>query len=603
MKNFEITAYRIALEFDFESKQIKAIAKISITPQIPIQSLRFQSPPVHNVSGSVELSHEQDSELVIFLKDQLDPFWITISYSLDFQYAKEQVILHSYQSIAKWLPTTDEKCSFDIQITTPCVLDGKELVALCSGEILGNVVHPDPSKRIFCYSNKIPIAANSIVISIGPYESVKFSHFKPQVKTDEEEYVEQQQNSRITVFYLPNCKNFIQPSCFYLPQALEFVEQWVGGSFPFDELKIVFSDQTHTPIVSGATIIVANVNLLLQDSVIDHVFTNRFELCTAVAHQWFGHYIASQSWDDTWIIIGFSRWIAYMFLKKIHGNNEFKFRIKKDMERLCLIDVKQPPLCPMNVPKTRNDVLVGQLFEVWDDPESVRGELVSIKSALVLNMMEKRFGKGLLSKLAGKIMMSQMSGELTAGLSTVDFLKLARKVSGKLEIKEFADQWIFGSGVPIFTTSYNFNRKKMVIELKICQRSSNEGMVGATAKFTGPMTIRVQEPGGTFDTEVRIEEYQKQYDIIYHTKYKRIRRNAVKKKKSGGLFEDEEEEEEEEEQEEGVLDIAEPDRITFEWIRLDPDCVWCCHLTFEQDDFMWNSVMRQNKDVNAQYEV
>ena len=57
------------------------------------------------------------------------------------------------------------------------------------------------------------------------------------------------------------------------------------------------------------------------------------------------------------------------------------------------------------------------------------------------------------------------------------------------------------------------------------------GMSGATLKFTGPMTVRVQEPGGTFDTEIRVEEYQKQYDIIYHTKYKRIRRNATKKKK------------------------------------------------------------------------
>jgi hypothetical protein len=63
------------------------------------------------------------------------------------------------------------------------------------------------------------------------------------------------------------------------------------------------------------------------------------------------------------------------------------------------------------------------------------------------------------------------------------------------------------------------------------------------------------------------------------------------------------EEEEEEEEEEDMLDIAEPDRITFEWIRLDPDSIWCCVLSFEQDDFMWHSVVRQNKDVNAQLEV
>ena len=109
---------------------------------------------------------------------------------------------------------------------------------------------------------------------------------------------------------------------------------------------------------------------------------------------------------------------------------------------------------------------------------------MNLKSALVLNMLEKRFGKGLLSKMANKITVSQMSGEMMTGLGTYDFLKIARNVSGKLEIKEFADQWIFGSGSPIINVTYSFNRKKMVIELTIRQKSSNEGMAGATLKFT-----------------------------------------------------------------------------------------------------------------------
>ena len=295
-------------------------------------------------------------------------------------------------------------------------------------------------------------------------------------------------------------------------------------------------------------------------------------------------------------------------MRKLYGNNEYKFRLTKDTERICLIDVRMPPLCSINV-DAKKDLLIGkgkaynEQFEVFTDPCSLRAELLHLKSGLVLLMMEKRFGKQLLAKLVSKFLMSQMSGELTMGLSTIEFLKTSRKISGHLEIKEFADQWIYGSGCPIFTTSYNFNRKKMVIELKIGQRSSNEGMSGATSKFTGPFTVRVQEPGGTFDTEIRIEEYQKQYDIIYHTKYKRIRRGAVRKGKK-----QQDEEEDEEVIEEGDEDfstdvIAEPDRITFEWIRLDPEKHWLCHLTFEQDAFMWNTLVKQVKDVDAQYEA
>lgn len=210
------------------------------------------------------------------------------------------------------------------------------------------------------------------------------------------------------------------------------------------------------------------------------------------------------------------------------------------MERLCIVDVKQPPLCPVDLPKAREDLLVGHDLNPFEDSSSIRAELINIKSALVFYMMEQRFGKGLLQKVASKIMMTHMSGELGSGLGTAMFLKLARKLSGKLEIKEFADQWIYRSGSPIFSVRYTFNRKKMVIEVIIKQRSSNEGMVGANPKFSGPITIRVQEPAGTFDTEVRLDEYEKKYDIIYHTKYKRIRRTAKKTRKGDEDEEDEE---------------------------------------------------------------
>ena len=49
--------------------------------------------------------------------------------------------------------------------------------------------------------------------------------------------------------------------------------------------------------------------------------------------------------------------------------------------------------------------------------------------------------------------------------------------------------------------------------------------------------------------------------------------------------------------------MAEPDRITFEWIRIDPDSLWVCHKSFEQEDFMWNALLRQDRDIIAHYEV
>ena len=47
------------------------------------------------------------------------------------------------------------------------------------------------------------------------------------------------------------------------------------------------------------------------------------------------------------------------------------------------------------------------------------------------------------------------------------------------------------------------------------------------------MTVRVNEPTGTFDTEIQIEDKEKIFEIPYHTKYKRTRQGRRKKKIPG----------------------------------------------------------------------
>ncbi|KAJ3358055.1 hypothetical protein HDU91_005325, partial [Kappamyces sp. JEL0680] len=388
-------------------------------------------------------------------------------------------LLLSQDNMLDWFPCVlDDRYPMDFHISIPslCPVTRRKLVVVCAGELVGRFSHPLSADRtIYKYSCKIPIAPKSVVITIGAFESVKFnlrSGMADGLFGDEVPDLlnSSVSSSRLKVFYQKEWdKDLIYSTCHYLPQALDFVEQWVGASFPFASLKLVFSSTCPVPIISGATVIIVNIQLLVSERDIDH---------------WFGHYIARQSIDDVWLIVGFSRWIAYQFMRKIYGNNEVKYRLKKDMERLCLLDVKQPPICPIDMPKTQEDLLSGFDFNPFEDASSHRAELINLKSALILYMMEQRFGKGLLQKVASKIMMTQMSGELSSGLGTIFFLKLARKLSGKLEIKEFADQWIFRSGSPILTTTYSFNRKKMVIEVRIKQRSSNEGMVGANPKFT-----------------------------------------------------------------------------------------------------------------------
>lgn len=88
-------------------------------------------------------------------------------------------------------------------------------------------------------------------------------------------------------------------------------------------------------------------------------------------------------------------------------------------------------------------------------------------------MLERWLGKGLIHKTLNKFMVSAMSEELPVGLSTPHFLRVARKICSKVEIKNFADQWIYGSGCPRFSLKFQFNIKKMLAEFKFIQECTN----------------------------------------------------------------------------------------------------------------------------------
>lgn len=178
-------------------------------------------------------------------------------------------------------------------------------------------------------------------------------------------------------------------------------------------------------------------------------------------------------------------------------------------------------------------------------------EFIELKAPLVLWMLDKRMCKGGgslgLSRVIPKIMVAAMSGELIQNaLSTHWFLKSCRKISG-VDLKSFADQWIYHSGCPKFKFRYVFNRKKMVVEITMTQENTNtisgkESSVingiqidagpslskeMVTPLFTGNLTARIHEADGTpYEHILDIQENSKKFEVQFNTKYKRIRRNT-----------------------------------------------------------------------------
>jgi hypothetical protein len=144
------------------------------------------------------------------------------------------------------------------------------------------------------------------------------------------------------------------------------------------------------------------------------------------------------------------------------------------------------------------------------------------------------------------------------------------------------------------------------------------------------MTVRIHEADGTpYEHVLDIRNSQKKYEVLFNTKYKRVRRNTKRflaRKAAAAAAEagDPEAAEALEMIDSGfelklwedeskrawwmVSDWTDEDEAlmngaSYEWIRLDADFEWISIIQFDQPDYMWVSQLQRDRDVVAQLEV
>ncbi|KAG1088421.1 hypothetical protein G6F42_020279 [Rhizopus arrhizus] len=523
-------------------------------------------------------------------------------------------------------------------------------MVVCSGDIIEPVIHPtDNSIKIVHYNLSVPTPAPFIGFAIGPFEKIKISpsQLQEEVMTAADLDENQQQSLMAEINMMSNIYAFALPGLEEELSAMHFYTQEYG-SYPFSDYKLVFVEDTWADTASSASLAICSSRLLHPVEIIDQIYSTRRELSQALARQWFGIYIVQKSWPDTWLVRGLANLMGSLFIKRHLGNNEYRLRLKKDMELCCKLDLNRPPVY--------NPALPYPL-----DPEDL--DFIELKAPLVIYMLDKRMCKGGgtlgLSRVLPKILVSAMSGELAQNaISTHYFLRLCRKVSG-FDTKVFAEQWIYRSGCPKFSFSFLFNRKKMVVEifmrqentntpLAISQEQSGGSMDGSTANyqelmaplFTGNLTVRIHEADGTpYEHILDIQSTEHKFEVQFNTKYKRIRRNTKRflAKQAAAAAAVAEEEQENEDGGDGttvlgiipslglgmpifedatqkkdwkIVEWGQDEEDTsgaasamFDWIRLDAEFEWLCICEFKQPDYMWAAQLTKDRDVVAQHEA
>lgn len=261
-------------------------------------------------------------------------------------------------------------------------------------------------------------------------------------------------------FCLPGQESFLKTSTALLRSSMSFyVSEF--GSYPFNSYKLVFVDQLPTQRFDSASLSIVSLDVLHGEDAIEQAMETRQTLSHALACQWMGINIIPKTWSDIWLVNGLALYITGLFIRKLFGNNDYRFKLKKDMQRVLEWDVgSMPPICQP---------------QVLDPPDAATLPFINLKAPLVLHILDRRLGKSGtslgLSRVLPKLFLSAISGELqNNALSTHAFLRMCRKVSG-VDPRSFAEQWIYGSGCPSFGFSASFNRKKMAVEITMRQEA------------------------------------------------------------------------------------------------------------------------------------
>ncbi|KAJ6541894.1 hypothetical protein B0H19DRAFT_1175115 [Mycena capillaripes] len=534
-----------------------------------------------------------------------------------------------------WVPCIDnlwEKCTWEFEFVVPRYLeetsveddepiDASPTLVVCSGELVEQVAHPYSShKTIFLFSQAVLTSVQHIAFAAGPFHmySIPLDHIADDGNSSQ---------PPMYAFCLPGHESLLTTSTACLRSAMSFYTTEFG-SYPFGSYKLAFVDEMPTQRFDSSTFSLLSVDLLHGEDAIEQSLETRHALAHALACQWMGVNIQPKFYSDTWLVNGLALYITGLFIKKLLGNNEYRFRLKKDMQRVVERDTGlMPPVCQ----PTR-----------LEPPDAAELAFINLKAPLVLHILDRKLGKSGtslgLSRVLPKIFLSALSGENNT-ISTHMFLRTCRKVSG-VDPRTFADQWIYGSGCPTFGFSATFNRKKMAVEITMRQEcpafkmiEGNEhsmALLKPVPFFEGQMTVRIHEADGTpYEHVLDIRSTFKRYEVPFNTKYKRVRRNtkrylarqAAAQAAAEGDTEAAEAmgmvdmgfglevwEKESERNNWKVEDWTEEDETamsgaTYEWIRMDADFEWIADLKFEQPDFMWVSQLQRDRDVVAQLEA
>lgn len=192
--------------------------------------------------------------------------------------------------------------------------------------------------------------------------------------------------------------------------------------------------------------------------------------------QWFGDGVTCSTWNDGWLVNGFSSYMEYVALQHIESQSSADAWMK-DAHKT----ITSKPGGSVWVP----DSVVNDLFRLFDY------RLTYKKGPAILHILRYEINN---DSLFFAVLKRYISTYLFGDASVPAFRQIAESVTG-MDFSAFFDEWYYGNGFPIFDIRWEQTSDSLVITS--VQTTSDS----STLLFRTPFDIRVYYPGG--DTTVR----------------------------------------------------------------------------------------------------
>lgn len=204
-----------------------------------------------------------------------------------------------------------------------------------------------------------------------------------------------------------------------------------------------------------------------------------------LGHQWFGDKVTCKTWRDIWINEGFAEFSDLYAREQLLGSGAYKAEVNGHMD-----GAKQ-------VSGTVAIENPGSVNAIFDYPKTYQ------KGSVVVHMLRGVMG----DELFFSALKEFQNTEFAYGAASIeDFQSVAERVYGE-SLQWFFDQWLFGTGYPVYNYGWGQEEDKLMIEIR---HSGTQ----QTKTFTMPVELKIQYSDGSAERQkVFVDQNEQLFEI------------------------------------------------------------------------------------------